>query len=574
MTQATVLIVEDDAVLAIHLKDLLVRQGYAVLAPISSGEEAIRAVQALNPSIILMDIELAGQMSGISAAEQIGAVTDIPVIFLTGYSHDPLLQQAKITAPYGYLVKPVPERELAGTIEIALYRYKLDHQVKESEARYRGLIEQAFDGIFLSDQSGYYSEVNPAGCAMLGYSREEILKLNMRDLITPEGLVNVPVRTAEMLKGATVRSERLFRRKDGTIFPVEISGKMLENGNLQGIVRDITERKRMEHTLQESEPRLVQAQAMAHVGNWEIDLLENSIWASADAFRIYGLERTSPYLALEQIQQIPIAEDRPRMDAALSALLHKQSPYDIEFRIQHANEANRHVIHSIANLVCNAQGAPVKVIGVLQDITEQKKIEEDLRASETHYRSLFENILEGYSYSQMLYENANPVDFIYLKVNQAFEELTGLKNVIGRRVSEVIPGIRELDPGLIEIYGRVALTGKPEVFEMYINSLKDWYSISVYSTESDYFVVIFDVITKRKQAELQLNEQLEELRRWNAVTLGREMRILELKGEVNELLARIGELPRYANPEGTAHGSSQNEDGSSQNEGRLTEVRE
>lgn len=574
MTQATVLIVEDDAVLAIHLKDLLVRQGYAVLTPISSGEEAIRAVQALNPSIILMDIELAGQMSGISAAEQIGAVTDIPVIFLTGYSHDPLLQQAKITAPYGYLVKPVPERELAGTIEIALYRYKLDHQVKESEARYRGLIEQAFDGIFLSDQSGYYSEVNPAGCAMLGYSREEILKLNMRDLITPEGLVNVPVRTAEMLKGATVRSERLFRRKDGTIFPVEISGKMLENGNLQGIVRDITERKRMEHTLQESEPRLVQAQAMAHVGNWEIDLLENSIWASADAFRIYGLERTSPYLALEQIQQIPIAEDRPRMDAALSALLHKQSPYDIEFRIQHANEANRHVIHSIANLVCNAQGAPVKVIGVLQDITEQKKIEEDLRASETHYRSLFENILEGYSYSQMLYENANPVDFIYLKVNQAFEELTGLKNVIGRRVSEVIPGIRELDPGLIEIYGRVALTGKPEVFEMYINSLKDWYSISVYSTESDYFVVIFDVITKRKQAELQLNEQLEELRRWNAVTLGREMRILELKGEVNELLARIGELPRYANPEGTAHGSSQNEDGSSQNEGRLTEVRE
>ena len=95
-------------------------------------------------------------------------------------------------------------------------------------------------------------------------------------------------------------------------------------------------------------------------------------------------------------------------------------------------------------------------------------------------------------------------DFIYLKVNSAFEALTGLKDVVGKRVSEVIPGIQESDPELLEIYGRVALTGKPERFENYVEALKMWFSISVYSPGKEYFVAVFDVITERKRVEKEL----------------------------------------------------------------------
>ncbi len=129
-----------------------------------------------------------------------------------------------------------------------------------------------------------------------------------------------------------------------------------------------------------------------------------------------------------------------------------------------------------------------------------------LRAGEERYRSLFENMLNGFAYCRMIFEQDQPRDFMYLAVNQAFEKLTGLKDVVGRRASEAIPGIREADPELFEIYGRVARTGVPERFEIHVEALKNWFMIAVYSPGRDYFVAVFDVITERKCAEASLRE--------------------------------------------------------------------
>ncbi|MHB9074099.1 MAG: HD domain-containing phosphohydrolase [Desulfobaccales bacterium] len=149
----------------------------------------------------------------------------------------------------------------------------------------------------------------------------------------------------------------------------------------------------------------------------------------------------------------------------------------------------------------SADGQITGFIEVVEDITQQKQVEEALRQNEELYRSLFENMLNGFAYCKMLFHQNQPQDFIYLKVNNAFELLTGLKDVEGKKVSEVIPGVREADPELFEIYGRVALTGKPEKFETYVAALKMWFSISVYSPAKEYFVAVFDVITERKQME-------------------------------------------------------------------------
>jgi PAS domain S-box-containing protein len=152
------------------------------------------------------------------------------------------------------------------------------------------------------------------------------------------------------------------------------------------------------------------------------------------------------------------------------------------------------------------KGKPLYFMTTVNDITEQKRAEDALHESEGLYRSLFENMLNGFAYCRMLFDQDQPQDFIYLDVNKAFETQTGLKNVVGKRVSEVIPGIRESDPELFEVYGRVARTGQPEFVETYVDALGMWFSISVYSPQTEHFVAVFNVVTERKQAEQRLRE--------------------------------------------------------------------
>lgn len=133
---------------------------------------------------------------------------------------------------------------------------------------------------------------------------------------------------------------------------------------------------------------------------------------------------------------------------------------------------------------------------------ELRASEESLRESEQRHRSLFENMLDGYAYCQMVFDSGgHPADFIYLSVNDAFTRLTGLHSVVGKKVTEVIPTLRTSHPELLETYGRVARTGKPERFELEFKPLGAWFSISVYSSRQGYFTTVFDNITERKRAQ-------------------------------------------------------------------------
>lgn len=161
---------------------------------------------------------------------------------------------------------------------------------------------------------------------------------------------------------------------------------------------------------------------------------------------------------------------------------------------------------SLLNL--KEDGSQVVVI-FIRDLRTGQEEEIILQESEERYHSLFNNMLNGFAYCKMIFKDDKPVDFIYLDVNKAFESLTGLKNVTGKYVSEVIPGIRESDPELFEIYSQVALTGQAEVFEIFLESLHEWFSVSVYSPRREYFVAIFNVITSQKESEEMLKKSLE-----------------------------------------------------------------
>jgi len=153
-----------------------------------------------------------------------------------------------------------------------------------------------------------------------------------------------------------------------------------------------------------------------------------------------------------------------------------------------------------------ADGRITGVFGIARDISERKTAEDAIRASEQRYRHLFENMLNGFAYCHMIYEDDEPVDYVILEVNPAFERQTGLKDAAGRRVTEVVPGIREANPDLFAAYGRVARTGVPERFETFVAPLDEWFLITAYSPEREYFATIFDVVTERKRAEAALVE--------------------------------------------------------------------
>ncbi|MCX6690979.1 MAG: PAS domain S-box protein, partial [Methanoregula sp.] len=135
----------------------------------------------------------------------------------------------------------------------------------------------------------------------------------------------------------------------------------------------------------------------------------------------------------------------------------------------------------------------------------------ELRESEERYRSLFDNMLDGFAHCRMIYDSdGQPEDLIYLNVNSAFDRIIGIKNVTGKRFTEVFPGVRQAYPELFLIYGRVALTGRPESFDIDFKPIEKWLHISVYSPEKEYFVAVFEDITDRKKAEQELTRIAKE----------------------------------------------------------------
>lgn len=138
MAEKRILVVEDESVIAGEIKRTLGDLGYTVVEVVSSGEEAIEKTSQHNPDLVLMDIVLKGEMDGVQAAEKIRLQHNIPVVYLTAYTDENTMQRAKISEPYGYVVKPFDDRELYTSIEMALYR----HEAEEEKNRLYRELEQ------------------------------------------------------------------------------------------------------------------------------------------------------------------------------------------------------------------------------------------------------------------------------------------------------------------------------------------------------------------------------------------------------------------------------------------------
>ena len=276
-----------------------------------------------------------------------------------------------------------------------------------------------------------------------------------------------------------------------------------------GTGQDITERKAAEVALREKDALLREMSAIAHIGAWEFDPATGVGTWTEEVARIHEVDperepNVSFGLAFYR------GKWRRKIATALREACKLGRPYNLELELMTA-QGTRKWVRSIGISVIQ-DARVVKVRGTLQDITERKQMELALRESETTYHSLFDNMLNGLAYGRMLFEDGQPTDFLYLNVNDAFGRLTGLQGVVGRKVSEVIPGIQKADPQLFEVCARVALGGRPECFEMFLDSMQMWFWLSVYSPRTEHFIAVFDVITERKQAEFSLRESEQRFR--------------------------------------------------------------
>lgn len=173
MEVSRVMVVEDDAVSAAIVKNMLEKLGYLVPLVVSSGEMALLKAGEIMPDIILMDIILDGEMDGIEASELIHTDYDIPVIYLTAQIDDEILERAKITEPFGYIVKPFNENELYSTIKMALYKYKTEKRMKEKEELFSTTLNSICDGVITTDNSGNITFMNPVAEKLTGWSYKD-----------------------------------------------------------------------------------------------------------------------------------------------------------------------------------------------------------------------------------------------------------------------------------------------------------------------------------------------------------------------------------------------------------------
>lgn len=387
MKPTRILIVEDEVIVALDIQDRLVDLGYEVTGVADRGSEALTLVEVSRPDLVLMDIRIKGDQDGITVAEEIRQRWHIPVIYLTAFSEDSTLQRAKLSEPFGYLIKPFEDREIQAAIEMALYKHQAEARLRESERRYATTLMSIGDGVIATDSLGGVSFMNPVAERLTGWSCDEA---NGRPLSEVFKIVNEQTGEAVEDPVATVLHEGqtvgladhsiLVRRGGGEIPIDDCAAPILdERGSLTGTVlvfQDVTERRRSETALRESEERLRLALAAADQGLYDLNVQTGEVVVSPEYARMLGY---SP----ESFRETRAAwRDRLHPDDREHAIRLYQDYIDgrcNEFRVelrQQTKSGDWKWILSLGKIVeWDKEGKPLRMLGTHTDVTERKRME-------------------------------------------------------------------------------------------------------------------------------------------------------------------------------------------------------
>lgn len=243
MEQATILVVEDETIVAKDIQCSLQRLGYHVPSTATSGEEAIRKAGELKPDLVIMDIVLKGRMDGVETAQQLQHRYDVPVVYLTAYADHQTLDRAKTTTPAGYMLKPFQPTELRTTIELALHRSRSNRHVRESLRWLMTTVRCIEEAVVTTDRDGRVTYLSPAAETLTGWTLQELVELDVRVLLQagkemPCVTLENPARRAIDERSVVQLEGLCLKKKNGAID--EISGRVApvfdDSGSIMGAV--------------------------------------------------------------------------------------------------------------------------------------------------------------------------------------------------------------------------------------------------------------------------------------------------------------------------------------------------
>lgn len=314
-------------------------------------------------------------------------------------------------------------KEIFGYMFDITKRKIAERKVIENEKRYRTLFDLSPAGIVLIDKKGTIRDVNEAFCKNLGYKKNELLLRNVMDFIPKDKIAEMEKNICRLLDGQKLIHETKNIRKDGSISEQELRETKIQlpDGKIGilSVANDITERKRAEKALRESEESLNRAQEIANMGSWEYDIKNNRMEWSKNTYDIYGLEPYSIQPTYEYFRQRVLPEDLRLVDKAYEEMIKTKNKVNFEFRITFEDGSFKWIQNNIVPYF--DEGKLVMLKGVNIDITDKKRMETELRESEEKFRTIYENSTIG------IYRTTPEGEF--LMINPALLSLLGYSSI-------------------------------------------------------------------------------------------------------------------------------------------------
>ncbi len=512
MTKKRVLIVEDEAIIVMHLRNTLAGMGFEVAGAVQTAHDAIAQCGEVRPDLILMDIMLPGGMDGIEASTVIQASYDIPVVYITGNADMTTVKRARETNPYGYVIKPINAQDLFSTIDTALHRRGLEMKLRESEARRRLITDMMSDVVWTTDAALNITYVSPSVEKVMGYTVEERMSHKLSEMIPTDTYVRMMERFAEEMRleesgvadpDRTVTVEFEHIRKDGSVIMMENTVKAIRDDGgriigLHGVSRDVTQRNRAIEALKETEEKFHAAFHASPIGLSILSLPEGNYADVNDEFlKLSGRSRDEVigHTSLD-LHALVHPEIRQRI---FDSIMKDGAIRDISIEMRSA-AGIRNVIWSGVKI---HSGGKEYILASAYDVTEHRRTLDALKQSEERFRALFEQSSAGV----FMYDR----DLTVLDCNRQFADI--IKAPRDRIVGLNLNILKE--KGIISAI-RGVLDGKSNYYEgPYLSTLTGkvpWVSATVSPLRGAGGDVVGGIgvvidLTDRKLTEEALSEQ-------------------------------------------------------------------
>ena len=415
----------------------------------------------------------------------------------------------------------------------------------QSEEKYRMLLELAVDAFFQGDSNGNFITINDKAVEMTGYSRQELLNKNMRELFLPENLVDKPLRYDLLLNGQTIKTERVLHSKDGGNILVEMTSKAMPNGTYQSFFRDITERRAAEKAISESE-RKYRNLHMSMMDGYVLTDMDGVILESNDAYQQmvgYSAEELTSLTYRDLTPEKWHDYEQRIVDEQILVNGHSLV-YQKEYR---KKDSTVFPVEIRTFLIRNAAGEKEGMWAIVREITERTRAEEALRQSEEKFRSVVES-----SPTAMYFYHLDADDRLILTgANPAANQIIGIphESLLGKPITEAFPNLCQTE--IPEMYRKVAKSELgPQTFEIEYADERfcGFYSVHVFRTGPDAISVDFVDITHRKQteealrrSEIEYRDTLDSLPDWIYV-VDKQYKIVMFNAALKSELARHGFL--------------------------------